>query len=154
MSLVAHRGSNEIFEFQAPLWVPGVGISLARQREEVLHWFQADLASGFIKHGWKIPELNGGFIRKIAYLNDPFSSTPCLTKPEGKPGPDSPQFPWIPHLHSDLRPWQPLGVSWRQKLCPAEVWTTWSTGWLQTGHGGAGMDDHPTMVVTAIFKIP
>ena len=39
-----------------------------------------------LKHGWKIPELNGGFLRKShidTTIDSVFSSTPCLMKPEG-----------------------------------------------------------------------
>ena len=36
------------------------------------------LPSDFIKDGWKIPGLSGGFNRKITYFYGPFSSKPCL----------------------------------------------------------------------------
>ena len=43
-----------------------------------MQWIFMDRPSGFIKHGWKIPELNEGLPGKITYFYGQFSSTPCL----------------------------------------------------------------------------
>ena len=63
--------------FSGTLWVSNVAMDTHLFSSAKRH-IHEPFSIATLKHSWKIPELNGGFDRKITYFYGPFPSKPCL----------------------------------------------------------------------------
>ena len=79
---------------------------------------------------WKIPELNGGLIRKIIDFYGPCSSKPYLMKPDGNPL-ISQYHPLYIHQTSTIYPllnhYEPLYIHYISTIYP--LYGTWNSHW-------------------------